>query len=583
MAERVPYDSGQEPHTVWEQLLFQLRDQFLLRERELWLLHEIDKQLLESERPSDDTFNFIVNQTKDLLGCPEVDIAIRRADRLITKYSTDPESVSKATHLDAEKYKLPFIDSNLSESAHSATNPDIHSVINVPIMVDRDLVAVFRASIAEPDINAAKEVLTTVGGQVAIAFQRARHLDLVELNSKVDRLVFSTSAEDDVVGIALAQIVQTLISARSIPVNGAQILFPIDDYTLEIAYSTDASHVHDQISVSRSVCGRAFSERRTVKVDDVTEDPDYLSMLGDEIRSEMAVPLFLAGIEPICVLNVESQQVGAFSGFAGLLVKRFADRITFLIAFMKLRSDVTEALEVRQVNDLLIAVGDNAANLFHELNNILGALKFDVELLRDSCKEGPDRLPANAVEQLDGILGGIERALAVPERVPEMLGVDQPTDINAVVLQTLEELNLPARYTPILRLDPSVQPIRVLSFNMVVKNLLKNAMDAMPDGGEIHIRTSMITDRKPPRVELVVRDTGPGIPLNVLNQIFDLRFTTKPSTEARTTGLGFGLWWVKAFVRRSGGEITARNAADRGAEFIVRIAQPSEVEKGLSA
>ena len=93
-------------------------------------------------------------------------------------------------------------------------------------------------------------------------------------------------------------------------------------------------------------------------------------MLGPAIQSEIAIPLTLGDENYIIgVLNVESEELDAFSGYYQIILDSFADKVRILLAFAKLRTNVTEALEVRQANDLLIAVGDQATNMIHKLNS----------------------------------------------------------------------------------------------------------------------------------------------------------------------------------------------------------------------
>jgi hypothetical protein len=59
-----------------------------------------------------------------------------------------------------------------------------------------------------------------------------------------------------------------------------------------------------------------------------------------------------------------------------------------LLAFTKLRSDVTEAMELRNASDLLVAVGDQASNLIHRMNNTVGAMRFRIIELKDLQQTG---------------------------------------------------------------------------------------------------------------------------------------------------------------------------------------------------
>jgi signal transduction histidine kinase len=98
----------------------------------------------------------------------------------------------------------------------------------------------------------------------------------------------------------------------------------------------------------------------------------------------------------------------------------------------------------------------------------------------------------------------------------------------------------------------------------VVINLLMNAVQAMPGGGAVTVTTRRHGKR---HVELQVRDTGPGIPDELRDSIFNPFFTTKPEGE----GTGLGLYICRNIVREHGGEILVESPAGAGATFTVRL------------
>jgi two-component system sensor histidine kinase HydH len=99
----------------------------------------------------------------------------------------------------------------------------------------------------------------------------------------------------------------------------------------------------------------------------------------------------------------------------------------------------------------------------------------------------------------------------------------------------------------------------------VVINLVRNAVEAMPSGGAVEIRTGMAGGR----AQIVVSDTGPGLPDDV--DVFQLFVTTKPK------GTGLGLSIVQQIVLQHGGEIFAGRAPDGGARFTIALpALPAE-------
>jgi signal transduction histidine kinase len=107
-------------------------------------------------------------------------------------------------------------------------------------------------------------------------------------------------------------------------------------------------------------------------------------------------------------------------------------------------------------------------------------------------------------------------------------------------------------------------------FKQIVLNLLKNAVQAQPDGG--HVKLEL---KNSPSSSLILRveDTGPGIPDDIIDKLFTPFFTTK------TTGTGLGLATVKKLVELHAGKVTAANTPGGGAVFTVEIPQ---IEGGLN-
>ena len=145
--------------------------------------------------------------------------------------------------------------------------------------------------------------------------------------------------------------------------------------------------------------------------------------------------------------------------------------------------------------------------------------------------------------------------------------IQQQTDLNAVIADALSILSTEANHRQVVLhaeshkgpLRVSADPIHVLQ---VLLNLATNAMDAMADNPSdtrhVTIRTAMHTDCK---VEVVVSDSGPGIPEQEIDEIFDTFYTTKPH------GTGLGLSIARTIVDTYGGKIWAENCAQGGAAF----------------
>jgi signal transduction histidine kinase len=123
---------------------------------------------------------------------------------------------------------------------------------------------------------------------------------------------------------------------------------------------------------------------------------------------------------------------------------------------------------------------------------------------------------------------------------------------NRITVNRMEETPLPP-----LVLDPK-QILQVLI------NLFKNALEAMPRGGELTITTRV----RDGQAEIVVADTGEGMPPEVAANIFQPYFTTK------TKGAGLGLAICQGIIQEHGGAISVDSAPGRGSAFTIRLPLP---------
>ena len=141
-------------------------------------------------------------------------------------------------------------------------------------------------------------------------------------------------------------------------------------------------------------------------------------------------------------------------------------------------------------------------------------------------------------------------------------------DLNRVVLDTASLLRHRMATQHIEwreELDGALPPIwaRESGVRGVCLNLMLNAVQAMPEGGELRVTTAL----RDPFVELVIEDRGPGVLPEHAARIWDPFFTTKPAGQ----GTGLGLFVTHTIVTRNGGTIRMENAEAGGARFIVRL------------
>jgi len=584
----------------WELLLEELREEITLRERELDLLHKIDLGLLASDRSAQDIFEFIVKGTQELLHSNHTTILMRRSTFLEPTYSNLTSVVGQRVPisesitglcLEADETinirditKSPHLDRYAPLRGYEG--PPMHSLLATPIRIEGTPVGVLNAESTAPGAFSAvhERVAAAVAAQVAIALQRTQTLDSTVLFADLDRLIIGDEEDGqlggdqeailnaDPIQIALVRVMAALQRLEHVEHERADIMFKRGETELEIVHSTDMADVGLLVPIGDSVSGRALRERKTIIVGDVTKDEEY-QLAGRSIRSEIAVPIIFGGNIPIGVLNVESEEQDAFYGFYQVVLESFAEKIKTLLAFAKLRADVTEALEMRSANDLLVAVGDQASHMVHRLNGTVGAMRIRILELQDMCSTGT----LETGDFLDGALAALldlaERTLRMPDEVTEQLGQDgSRVDVNDCVRRALDKVEPGKNVRVVADLQEGIPALPLYSFDIVVQNLLQNALDAMPDGGKLTVCTTAVQHEKPVTgyVQLTVGDTGVGIPQEIASKVFDLKFTTK-SERNRGEGLGLGLWWVRNFVRRAKGDITIRSEPGVGTEVYVKI------------
>lgn len=257
------------------------------------------------------------------------------------------------------------------------------------------------------------------------------------------------------------------------------------------------------------------------------------------------------------------------------------------------RRELLEHLQAQVVqSEKMASLGQLAAGVAHELNNPVGIVFANIEMLGDLIEqviEGPDQALIDEIRSIiDDCREGSTRIRDIVQNLRTFSRLDEAeykeTDIHEGIDATLRLLSRHFATGPItIRKEFGDLP-RVNAFpsqlNQVWMNLLANAAQAIGNrAGEIFIRTW--TDENDAIV--TVSDTGTGIPVQHLNRIFDPFFTTKPVGD----GTGLGLSISFGIIERHGGRITAKSRLNEGTTFEVRLPKQftpdlSSIEKSIT-
>ena len=252
-----------------------------------------------------------------------------------------------------------------------------------------------------------------------------------------------------------------------------------------------------------------------------------------------------------------------------------------LLVFM---ADVSETKRLQEQliqSQKMEAIGTLAGGIAHDFNNILFAVTGFTELALDNLTEGhPARGYLTRVLDAARRAGDMTRQILTFSRKtgPEEA---QPLSLQPIVKEALKFIrgSIPSTIEITQHIEPDLDKIlgNVSQIHQVLMNLFTNAAYAMGKGkGTLHVELSEVevdpafASLHPPmspgrHIKLTVADTGPGIPPEIMNRIFEPYFTTKPVGE----GTGLGLAVVHGIVSRHGGAITVESAPGKGTSFHV--------------
>jgi CheY-like chemotaxis protein/nitrogen-specific signal transduction histidine kinase len=250
-------------------------------------------------------------------------------------------------------------------------------------------------------------------------------------------------------------------------------------------------------------------------------------------------------------------------------------------------TDVTErtralaeraALEARVARaERLETVGQLAGGIAHDFNNLLAVIANYAGFLAQTVEPG-----SRAAEDVEQILAASRGANELTRRLllfsRRRAGNPEVVDLTTVVADTQQLLERALGEQVELRtvVEPGLWSVLAdrSQLEQVVMNLAINARDAMPDGGALRIearnvrlRPGEVPGLDGEAVELLVADTGAGMPEEVLDRAFEPFFSTKPAAEGR----GLGLATVYGIVRGAGGRVELRSGPGSGTAVIVHL------------
>ncbi len=465
-----------------------------------------------------------------------------------------------------------------TDERYVSVRESIRSELAVPLLVEDALIGVLNVDSTRRDAFSAddEELLLALAGQAAQVIHNSWLYEAVAFNARKLEALF--------------QVGQSIISSHHLPeildrvVREACELLQVKVCSLMLLDPTgtelvlSASHgagpgYRDKppLPVADSMLGVVVTRQRPLQVEDVQQHGGYrhVALAREEgLVSLLCVPMVFDN-RTIGVLNVYTGTPYRFSTQDIKILSALANLAAVAIENARLHEKVVAAEEQLRHSERLNTLGLLAAEVAHEIRNPLTSMQMlfhslDLEFEADDPRTGDVTVIAERMHHLNRI---VDQLLGYARSTEPQFA---PVPLNEVI----EDILLLAR--PRLR-QQSVELVtgladRLPSLNadrhqleQACLNLILNAIEAMPEGGTLTIRSAVTA---PGRVELAFTDTGTGIAAEVKERLF------RPFLTTKTAGTGLGLAIVQKIVEAHDGTIEIDSQPGRGttARLVFRVA-----------
>ena len=274
-----------------------------------------------------------------------------------------------------------------------------------------------------------------------------------------------------------------------------------------------------------------------------------------------------AGMAQVEAGNLDIQLAGQDNDEIGRLVQGFNS----MVARLNQTQQELQQYHFRQMEhaDRLASCGEMATGLAHEIKNPLAGIRGAIEVLTDDFPpEDPRREVMNQIQL---------QVNRMNKTITDLLYFGRPgkpefsyADINSLLRQTLrfvEQHPEAKKVSQVEILASGLPPVWIdqKQIQQVILNIILNALQAMANGGELTVRTALVSHPGKDWVQVDIRDTGPGISPEELGKIFTPFYTTK------TQGTGLGLPICQQLLENNGGSLRVDSQLGEGASFILEF------------
>jgi len=488
------------------------------------------------------------------------------------------EGVTGWVALHGKPLRIPHVQ---SDPQYLQIRPSVQSEMAAPLIIENQIIGVICVDNRRPDAFCQddQELLTAVAAQAAKVIQNARLYE--ELRKRAEELETLFAVGQTIVSSLEVEEVLKRIAREAVRLTRTRLcsLMLLDDDGQELVIRAEHGSSKQYIrkpnlKVADSLLGQVVLRRSHLFVMDVKREPRYkFSDLAarEGLCSLLSVPLIYEG-NPIGVLNVYTGKPHVFAQEEVNILTALASLSAIALEKARLYERVMQAEDYVRKNEKFSLLGGLSAEVAHEIRNPMNVINMLIHSMERDMEPGdPKRRDVEIIRR---------KVAQANQMVTQLLDITKSRELtleDVHVNQLLEELLLLMRHRLSLknirvtcRFAEHLPPLRSdrLRLEQAFINLIFNATEAMPEGGQLTLGTQYLEAKAPgtsPRLAVSIRDNGIGISQEQQKRLFEPFFTLRPM------GVGLGLSVVQRVVKDHHGTIRVKSRPGKGSMFLLEF------------